>query len=110
MPVKSKTLSKHDEDMLKCKEWIKAYIRPHRNLNHIYTSLVLWQLVVKDTNADITHEQFKFLMHNAGYDPANTYTDCSEYHISSAGLRKRPKAKVGGWLPSLARDKMTRYQ
>lgn len=103
-------ISQHDEDMRKCREWIANYVRPSEKINHIYTSLELWQLAVKDTNSNITHEQFKFLMRTAGYEPADVLAESCEYRISNAGLRRRPKARVGGWLPSLAGDKMTRFQ
>lgn len=85
------------EDERMCAQWIADYVRPYRLINHMYTSMSLWQIATRDTDANITHGQFKRLMERAGYEAVDPLRDNCEYRISSTLIRNRPKAKVGGW-------------
>lgn len=105
-----KFIDKPCEDMEKVAQWISDYIEPGRYINHMHPSYVLWKLATGDTHANVSHEDFKRLMRDAGYKPADPRMESCEYHISSIGIRRRPNAKVRGWQASRADTWMTRMR
>ena len=84
------------------REWIHCYMKPQVRVNHMYTATSLRLMAEEDTHLPITDAQFKRLMVDEGFPPSNRLAnDDWEFRIASAPLRMRPKAKVGGWLPSM---------
>lgn len=81
-------------DEKKCIDWIRAYMKPYHHVNHMYTSFGLWKMMAEDTRSATTHDRFKELMLEEGFEPADKTTSDWEFRISPAPLRMRPKAKA----------------
>lgn len=84
-----------------CREWIRSYMQPQKNVNHMHTSKSLCKMVEQDTGFKVSADQFTRWMEEEGFPPASHTPMGCEFRISSVPLRFRPKARVGGWLPSM---------
>lgn len=96
------------EEQAKCQEWIRSYVVPSDDINHLYTSMLLWKMMREDTMAEISHMQFKELMVAEGFRPVSLFAKTWEFRIQSAPLRRRPSARVKGWLSSRVKHFMNR--
>lgn len=85
----------------RCRLWVRRYMRPGRNINHMATSTGLRLMMQQDTGAVVTDDQFKRIVRSEGFEPVDWTVDEWEFRITPAALRKRPNAEVGGWLPSM---------
>ena len=96
-------------DEEKCKEWIASYIVPsrHGQVNHMHGEIGLRMMMQQDTGVKVTRDEFRDMMMDAGYGPANFGASEWEFRISSRMLRRRPKSKHVGWMAS-NKDKLTR--
>lgn len=74
----------------------------------MHSSVGLRMMMEADTRQVVTDLEFKRLMVEEGFEPANRNDDPWEFRISSVPLRARPKAKVNGWLPSIKPLRPTR--
>ena len=88
------------DDEALCAEWIRTYVRPSKQVNHMHNSVGLWRMMASDTGADMSHHRFCQIMADEGYQPADRSASEWEFRISSSALRRRPNARVGGWQPS----------
>lgn len=91
-----------------CRDWIASYIRPWCYVNHMHGEVGLRLMMQEDTNTKLTKDEFRDLMLEAGYEPANYSASEWEFRISSAPLRMRPKSRVAGWMPTSCQDRLTR--
>lgn len=87
-----------------CLDWIGTYVKPDNNIDHMHNSVALWKMMCQDTRSKISHTRFKELMVDSGFLPVNDLEPEWEFRISKSELRKRPSAKVGGWMPSARPD------
>lgn len=83
-----------------CKQWIASYITPSRYINHMHGEIGLRMMMQDDTRVKVTKQEFRDLMLEAGYEPANIFASEWEFRISSKMLRQRPKSTYGGWMAS----------
>ena len=96
-------------DLVLCRQWITSYMRPSKYVNHMHGEVGLRLMMQADTGVSVSRGDFRALMAEAGFQPANQFASEWEFRISSAPLRKRPKARVGGWGAAMNADHATRY-
>ena len=91
-----------------CHAWITRYIRPSETVNHIHTSVGLRTMIERDIGVSLTERQFRSMMGDAGYEPADPKARVAEYRISSKPLRMRRNSTVGGWTAAARSESLTR--
>lgn len=87
---------------------MSGHMQKRQKINHMHTSTELRLMMESDTGVVLTDRQFKNLCIECGYEPVDVFADEWEFRISSAPLRTRSEAEVGGWLPSRAKYRATR--
>lgn len=80
-----------------CQQWIASYIAPGKYINHMHGEIGLRMMMQTDTNVTVVPSEFRELMLEAGYEPANPLSHEWEFRITSKLLRLRPTSRVGGW-------------
>ena len=75
----------------------------------MHSELGLRRMMAEDTRVQVGRRDFRELMSEAGYEPANMGAGIWEYRISSRPLRMRAKAMVSGWTASARSERATRY-
>lgn len=101
-------VSPKTKDEQPCREWMRQYMVPVKNLNHMHTSRELHQMMMADTGTQISDDDFKRIAIEEGFEPGNRSKPDWEFRISSAPLRRRVRAKANGWLISRKPDDLRR--
>lgn len=91
-----------------CRNWIARYMRPSTMVCHMHTEHGLRKMMETDVHVKATASEFRALMRDAGYEPANYLSEAWEYRISPAPLRLRKNSTISGWGASAHDERLTR--
>lgn len=91
-----------------CEQWIESYVKPCNMIDHVHSDEALWRMMIADTRASPSRQQFRALMHEMGHDPVDRMAETWEYRISRAPFHMRPKATVTGWTAAAHSERLSR--